>query len=86
MKRLLELARQMKQYEGTHRTDVRELIDCIIDTFGQDQPCAMPEPNALPGVGKVEIPEDAVGLWDPEDSDAFAVMLLRRGIDARRGD
>lgn len=83
---LVELAR-----DGAHDCEELDCVLCnmreiVFELFDESQPCALPEPKPLPGIGKVEIPEDAAGLWDVEDARAFFVLGLKACDDASKGD
>lgn len=77
--KLIELARE--QLATTDCTDghlmASLLAEKIIALFAEDQPCGIPEPELLPGIGKIRFPEDIDGLWDIDDACAFAVMVLK---------
>jgi hypothetical protein len=63
-----------------------DAVSTVLELFDETMPCSIPEPQVLPGIGKIEISDDAAGLWDIDDAEKYAVQLLLACDRARRGE
>lgn len=73
LENVLAIARMLVQYENSPELE-KMCARWVVETFGEDMPCGMPEPEVYPGA--VIITRDMVGQWEPDDAIALAKLII----------